>query len=594
MSSDIRATIPNEPLFNRLLNLSTQVQHPILRDSANDVDATYKDLLKDILTMQLELKRSLPSTLFESGSDILREEDAFIFILAPAGYPYAVAALAVLSIGGAYAPLATGTTPDEGRVLMQRSNARCIVADETHIPLARKCQKSAAAHAHDVTLLPISWPSSPDRAKRELIGTFNALSVDQGLTLAQDSPGILLFTSGTTGPPKGVVHSCRFLDSLRTLHGPDEVVLNHQPIHWMRANITLMGCLLGGARVEIMSSGAAALWTRLAGGGVTTLGCPPSAWSDMMVYHNEVIQRLPGEQQYRYISAIHGLKIAFVSAWMPNPVLVRFWRDEMRVPLVVCYGSTEMGGTVIRTDADGERVHDCSIGRPVPGVTVRLSDGDHGEILLKKDIMFSRYIADDAATAATFNSDGFYKTGDYAYRTSGGEYIMEGRASSDFIQREGSKVPMLQAELRLLELPFVAEGCILPIPASDLTQRLAALVRLRDKSPCKDEEQTLSENGPNEVFHDKDGKYLPLFRCELGKVLPAFMLPNALRILRDGEEIPRTTTGKVCKANTVREFFLKKDGWEIQECVEICGLKDYLEERVPRDWDWGEGGGVDW
>ncbi|KAL4789800.1 hypothetical protein BDV19DRAFT_394684 [Aspergillus venezuelensis] len=112
--------------------------------------------------MQLDFKRSLPSTLFEDGSDILREESAFTFILAPAGDPYAVAALAALSIGGAYAPLATAITPQEGRVLMQHSNAKCILANGARTALAQECQTFAAAHGYDMTLLPISWTSGPD------------------------------------------------------------------------------------------------------------------------------------------------------------------------------------------------------------------------------------------------------------------------------------------------------------------------------------------------------------------------------------------------------------------------------------------------
>ena len=146
---------------------------------------------------------------------------------------------------------------------------------------------------------------------------------------------------------------------------------------------------------------------------------------------------------------------------------------------------------------------------------------------------------------------------------------------------------MLQAELRLLDLPFVTEGCIFPFPDSDLMHRVAALVRLRERFLCKDD-WIPGGNGSNSLLHDEEGKYLPLFRRELGRNLPGFMLPNALRILREDEEIPRTTTGKVRKTDAVRKFFLEGDEWEIQDGVEICGLKDYLEERVPRDWDWGE------
>lgn len=89
----------------------------------------------------------------------------------------------------------------------------------------------------------------------------------------------------------------------------------------------------------------------------------------------------------------------------------------------------------------------CAIGRPVQGVTVKLSDGDSGELLVKKDVMFTRYavaslrkihpllttaryIGDDDNASASFTDDGFYKTGDLVHR-SGDDYVLEGRTSTD-------------------------------------------------------------------------------------------------------------------------------------------------------------------
>jgi malonyl-CoA/methylmalonyl-CoA synthetase len=88
------------------------------------------------------------------------------------------------------------------------------------------------------------------------------------------------------------------------------------------------------------------------------------------------------------------------------------------------------------------------IGRPLPGVTINLSERDHGEILIKSPFLFSQYVSpcrssnaaggltrasylgDDAATRAAFTSDGFYRSGDLAHLT-GEDYILDGRASGD-------------------------------------------------------------------------------------------------------------------------------------------------------------------
>ncbi|KAL4924061.1 uncharacterized protein BDV17DRAFT_295783 [Aspergillus undulatus] len=73
-------------------------------DSSSGIDATYGDILEDTINLQLVLKRMLPDALEESLG-LLLEDSPFVFVLAPAGYPFLVAALAILSIGGAHSPI---------------------------------------------------------------------------------------------------------------------------------------------------------------------------------------------------------------------------------------------------------------------------------------------------------------------------------------------------------------------------------------------------------------------------------------------------------------------------------------------------------
>ncbi|KAF7171753.1 hypothetical protein CNMCM5623_004045 [Aspergillus felis] len=539
------------------------------------MEATYANLLDDMLNMQLLMKRSLPDSMFQNGSDILLEETPFIFILAPGNYSFAVAALSILSIGGAFAPLATGVLPEEACHLLQRCKAGCILADPQHVPLAQECQRFAASEGHDVSVIPIRWNGGTGSYTLE----DSALVIDPQRKIAPHRPGLLLFTSGTSGPPKGVVHPRRLLYNLHELSSPHEVFLSHQAVHWGSATLTLMGCILGGARMEVIAQDARALWERLREGGVTTLGCSPRVWEQMMIFYQENLKWLPHDQHDAYVCGARGLETALSRGMMPSPSLLRFWREEIGRPLHVCYGITELGATVMRTCDNTDVTLECCIGRPLPGTTIKLSNGNYGEILIKKSVMFSRYLGDSKATEAAFDHDGFYRTGDQAYRV-GEDYILEGRASTDFIRTQGLKVPILEVENRLMELPWIAEGCALPVTDNQLGQRVAVLVRLRshaEQSLCMDRVA---------VERRQAKSYLPLLRHQLGATLPAFMLPTALRILVDGEEIPRTPSLKPIRAKAVKQYFPQSDDWSLPDDIEVCGPWEHLTSRSPRAWDW--------
>ncbi|OQD90509.1 hypothetical protein PENANT_c001G09794 [Penicillium antarcticum] len=118
-----------------------------------------------------------------------------------------------------------------------------------------------------------------------------------------------------------------------------------------------------------------------------------------------------------------------------------------------------------------------AFGHPVSGTTVKLSQGDHGELLIKSPAVFSHYLNDLAATKAAFTDDGFYRTGDLVSREDT-KYFFHGRASTDFIKYYGYRIPISALEQKLNELPGVREGYILAMPDVNCGYRAAALIRL--------------------------------------------------------------------------------------------------------------------
>lgn len=140
-------------------------------------------------------------------------------------------------------------------------------------------------------------------------------------------------------------------------------------------------------------------------------------------------------------------------------------------------------------------------------------------------------------------------------------------------------MPILQVETYLLQLPFISEGCILPVSDTESGERVAALVRFR--AP----EQPHTMAGTNES--QTPGKtHLQTLRSHLATALPIFMLPTVLRILRDGEEIPRTVSLKVIRRKAAELYFPLSVSWELPTDVEVWDVVKSLDGPPLKAWDW--------
>lgn len=276
----------------------------------------------------------------------------------------------------------------------------------------------------------------------------------------------MLYTSGTSGPPKGVVHTRRLFNDMHSFANTDEVVLSHTPPHWASGLVTLLGSVLAGARTEIVSQNAKAIWERLREGGVTSLGGSPRFWANMRIYFQDHLSRLAPDERNAYVRGFQFLTKAATRGSMPDPGLLRFFREELGQRLHICYGITELGSTAMRTSNDTDVnleviVSLCHCGSRECALTTwpialyrAASTRSYGKTLKwrsrgaayqKVFHIFSvscaitdgwtavytlSYLNDGAATSAAFDCDGYYKTGDLAHRI-GEDYVFEGRVSTD-------------------------------------------------------------------------------------------------------------------------------------------------------------------
>ena len=343
---------------------------------------------------------------------------------------------------------------------------------------------------------------APDEADSvdSLIDAYRDASLPD-VGIAVDDPAAILFTSGTTGRPRGAIQThrnffayltCAFMIGARQfVRFPGESMDVGGPTLACSPLFHVSG--LHACAIMAVGAGFNHLWT--------TGRYDPEKILRLTEEHG--IARWSGvtTQVWRLVEhpRLHDYDVSSVtsiggggSMWSPElQEICRTALPHARTTVTIGYGLTESSGLATSAADDVLRAHPDSVGYPLPTVGVRITDDDGaelaegsvGNICLSGPVVTPGYWNDPAATAETIR-DGWLRTGDYGYVRDGLLFLVSRR--SDLIIRGGENIYPAEIEQRLDAHPAVAESAVIGVEHRELGQEVKAVVVVNEEPPDED------------------------------------------------------------------------------------------------------------
>jgi len=467
---------------------------------------------------------------------------------------YVIAWFAIAKAGAIEVPINTAYKGELLRYILDRAAPKCAIVD------AQFAEEMAASLQEGATII---VNGTPDRSFVDLravpvaadaVGESNP---DLGVDGAD--PACVIFTSGTTGPSKGVVithhHEVSFgafFDEIVSLTA-DDVAYNYLPFFHIAAKFLTLGPLLLGARMILVPIFSVSRF-----------------WPDVRQHKATVCVAVGGlchmlrSQPEQSDDADNTLRLVYAV-----PIPAEFQEEFERrfgVELVEAYGATESNLVVYSRPGQTPK-GSCGMASPHFEVTIRDDSGFElptnasGEICVRPRLpntLLAGYLGMPEKTLEVMK-DFWFHTGDRGYIDPDGNVFFQDRIK-DSIRRRGENISSFEVERLLNTHPAIAESAVVGVPSAIGEEDVLAVLVLRAESNAT----------PDAVFTFAQ------------TTLPYFMVPRYIRIV---EQLPRTPTQKIRKIE-LREQGVTTDTWDCEQHgyrISSKGVKDHVKSnRRPR------------
>jgi acyl-CoA synthetase (AMP-forming)/AMP-acid ligase II len=445
-----------------------------------------------------------------------------VAIIAANSPEWVIAFWAITSVGAITVAGNAWWSPRELAAALALTDPTLVVADEKRASLLTEAATPVLTIEQNIESLCTRYPQAE----------LPEVAVDE------DDPATILFTSGTSGTPKGVVHSHRNLlavvdyhrlnDALAAAFGDptpaqDKRYLMAMPLFHIGSLHNLAVPRLATGSTAVIHSGAFdvdRVLRLIESAGVTHWGAAPTM-AHRLLEHGDLS---------RYdLSSLRALALASAPSSTAFKNRLRAALPAAEQNLAESYGLTESSTSATVASPLDLAVAPDSVGRPIVTVEVQirdeagrpLPDGTEGEVCLRSPFNMLGYWRDPDATAKAITPDRWLRTGDIGTLTDGRLRLTTRR--SDLIIRGGENVYPEEVEAILAEHPAVNECAVVGVEHPDLGQEVAAIVVVRDTSPS-------------------DGELREFLAAELAY----YKVPTRWRLTT--EPLPRNATGKVRRA----------------------------------------------
>ncbi len=422
-----------------------------------------------------------------------------VAIWAPNIWEWAVTALGVHCAGAVLVPVNTRFKGREATYVLDRAQVRLLFTvsgflDTDYVGLLDDA--GGAATVEEIVVLR-GAPREGTVSFAEFLG--RAATVDDTARAARsaaitgDDLADILFTSGTTGAPKGAMlehrQVCRayldFTEVIGLRHG-DRYLVSNPFFHSFGLQAGILCCLMKGSTIiPLIVFDPEAVSELIEREQVTAYPGPPSVFLTLIDH--------PARQRHDLSS----LRLVILGAAAIPVELIRRIRDELGLDGVVTgYGITESTGIVAmcRHDDDPEIIATSS-GRAIPGVEMRVVDdsgtelppGEQGEILVRGHTIMRGYLDDPEQTAEVIDPDGWFHTGDIGYLTAAGNVVLTDRKKDMFIVGGFNAYPA-EIENLMSSHPAIGQVAVIGVPDERLGEvGLAFVIRRPGVDTTEDE-----------------------------------------------------------------------------------------------------------